>query len=183
MVIQSKEKPTGREPAPASMLRGFVLFGDDFTDVRLVAVIASAWNPGPALAAKLCIQSAIGMVSTNPSYAKTNGAVFIHVKRLLFIVARGFLIGSVFVQGFLQFPLCLQIELLVSALWLTRLLPKFIRAADDIHSGRPCHDRPSLFCFRMAPSHDPGLGDIRGAFRTEAVQATIVMARKTNSNS
>ncbi len=123
------------------------------------------------------------MVFTHPSYAKTNGAVFIHAKRLS-IVARGFLIGSFFVQGFLQFPLCLQIELLVSARWLTRLLPKFIRAADDIHSGRPCHDRPSLFCFPDGPEPRPWpSGGYQGAFRTEAVQATIVMARKTNSNS
>src|SRR5207248_2177566 len=110
------------ERAPASMLRGCVLFGDDFAYVRVVAIIAFARHPCPALATKLCIPSAIGMVFTHPSYAKTNGALFIHAKRLS-IVARGFLIGSFFVQGFLQFPLCLQIELLVSALWLTRLLP------------------------------------------------------------
>jgi len=48
------------------MVRGFVLFGDDFTDVRLVAAVASVWHPSPALAAKLYIPSAIGMVFTNP---------------------------------------------------------------------------------------------------------------------
>ena len=60
------------------MVRGFVLFGDDFTDVRLVAAVASVWHPSPALAAKLYIPSAIGMVFTNPPNAKTNGTVFVH---------------------------------------------------------------------------------------------------------
>jgi len=65
------------------MFRGFVIFGDDFAFVGLIAVIAPARHPCAALAAKLCIRSAIGMVSAHPSYAKTNGAVFIHAKRLV----------------------------------------------------------------------------------------------------
>ena len=39
------------------------------------------------------------------------------------MVARRFLIGSFFVQSFLQFSLCLQIELLVLTLWLAFSLP------------------------------------------------------------
>jgi len=50
------------------MLRGFVLFGDDFTYVRVVAIIAFPRHPCLTLAAKLRIPSAIGMVfATHPT--------------------------------------------------------------------------------------------------------------------
>src|SRR6266403_6259585 len=75
-----------------------------------------------------------------PTLRQNKWGRFYPCKRLS-IVARWLLVGLFFVQGFLQFPLCLQIELLVPALGLTGLLPKFIRAADNIYSGRPCHDR------------------------------------------
>jgi hypothetical protein len=67
----------------ALVLRGFILFGDDFGYVRLIAAIALARHPSPALAAKLCIPSAIGVVFAHPPYAKTNGAGFIHAKGYL----------------------------------------------------------------------------------------------------
>jgi len=55
------------------MLRGLVLFGDDFAYVRLLAVVASARHPCPTLAAKLCIPSAIGMVFADPPKPKQMG--------------------------------------------------------------------------------------------------------------
>ena len=55
------------------MLRGFVLFGDDFACVGIFAPIASARHSRPAPAAELCTPSAIGMVFTDPPDAKTNG--------------------------------------------------------------------------------------------------------------
>jgi hypothetical protein len=126
--------------APASMLRGFVLFGDDFTDVRLVAAIASAWHPRPALTILTFRPKRDRGDFRTPTLRQNKWGRFYPCKRLS-IVARWLLVGLFFVQGFLQFPLCLQIELLVPALGLTGLLPKFIRAADNIYSGRPCHDR------------------------------------------
>src|SRR6266566_1790297 len=93
----------------------------------------------PALATELFIPSKIGVVFAHPPYAKTNGTVFVHAKSYLSSLGC-VLVGLFFVQSFLQFPLCLQIELLVPTLWLTGLLPKVIRAADNIYSGRPCHD-------------------------------------------
>src|SRR6266404_638466 len=119
------------------MLRGLVLFGDDFAYVGLLAAIASARHPCPAPATKLFLPSKFGVVFAAPC-------------KKLSIVARWLLVGLFFVQSFLQFPLCLQIELLVPALWLTGLLPKFIRAADNIYSGRPCHNRCRGLC-RPAP--------------------------------
>src|SRR5258707_7363235 len=119
---------------------GFVLFDKNCACVGLFAAVASAQHPCPALATELFIPTAIGVVFADPPYTKTNGTVFIRCKKLL-MVARRFLIGSFFVQGFLQFSLCLQIELLVLALWLTGLLPQFIRAADNFDSRRPCHSR------------------------------------------
>src|SRR5258706_10053496 len=100
----------------------------------------------------------------------------------LSIVARCVLVGLFFVQSFLQFPLCLQIELLVPALWLTGLLPKFIRAADNIYPSRPCHHRSPYSSSGMAKSHDPGLGMSGGLSDRGRAGQTIVMARKTNSN-
>lgn len=121
------------------MLRGgFVLFDKNCACVGLFAAVASARHPCPALATELFIPSAIAVVFADPPYTKTNGTVFIHCKKLL-MVARRFLIGSFSVQGFLQFSLCLQIEFPVPTLWLTGLLPQFIRAADNFDSRRPSH--------------------------------------------
>ena len=61
------------------MPRRFVLFGDDFfAYVGLVAAVASARHPCPALATELFIPSKIGVVFADPAYAKTNRAVLIH---------------------------------------------------------------------------------------------------------
>ena len=122
------------------MLRGFLLFGDDFAYVRLVAVAASARHPCPTLAAEPFIPSANRGAFRRPTLCRNKWTVFIHCRKLL-MVARRFLIGSFLVQGFLQFSLCLQIELLVPTLWLTGLLPQFISAADNFDSRRPCHSR------------------------------------------
>jgi hypothetical protein len=65
------------------MLRGLVHFGDDFAYVRVVAIVAFARHPRAALAAKLCIPSAIGVIFAHPPYAKTNGAGFIYAKGYL----------------------------------------------------------------------------------------------------
>jgi hypothetical protein len=46
---------------------------------------------------------------------------------------------------FLQFPFCLMIEFLISAVRLSRLLPKFISAANDIHFSGSLH-----FNFRLS---------------------------------
>ena len=40
---------------------------------------------------------------------------------------------------FLQFPFCMMIEFLISAIRLSRLLPKFISAANDIHFSGSLH--------------------------------------------
>lgn len=40
---------------------------------------------------------------------------------------------------FLQFPFCLMIKLLISAVRLSRLLPKFMSAANDIHFSGSLH--------------------------------------------
>ncbi len=121
------------------MLRGgFFLFDKNWACVGLFAAVASARHPCPALATELVILSAIAVVFADLPYTKTNGTVFIHCKKLL-MVARRFLIGSFSVQGFLQFSLCLQIEFPVPTLWLTGLLPQFIRAADNFDSRRPPH--------------------------------------------
>src|SRR3977135_1815133 len=55
-----------RERAPASMRRGFVLFGDDFAYVGIFAPIASARHSRPAPAAKLCNQTPIGTLCQHP---------------------------------------------------------------------------------------------------------------------
>jgi hypothetical protein len=120
------------------MPRGFVLFGDDCAYVGLVAIVAPAGHSCPALAT-FSSQARSGWFSHTHPVAKTNGTVFVHSKSYLSSLGC-VLVGLFFVQSFLQFPLCLQIELLVPTLWLTGLLPKFIRAADNIYSGRPCHD-------------------------------------------
>jgi hypothetical protein len=60
------------------MLRGFVLFGDDFAYVGLVASVASARHPCTALAAEFFIPSKVGVVFTDPPDAKTNGTHLIH---------------------------------------------------------------------------------------------------------
>jgi hypothetical protein len=48
------------------MLGDFVLFGDDFAYVGLVAAIASARHPCPALATELFIPSKIWFSQTHP---------------------------------------------------------------------------------------------------------------------
>ena len=60
------------------MPRGFVLFGDHFAYVGIVASVASARHPRAALAPKLFVPSKIGVVLTDPPDAKTNGTHLIH---------------------------------------------------------------------------------------------------------
>src|SRR6266566_1790298 len=120
------------------MPRGFVLFGDDFAYVGLVAIVALQGIPPRTGNRAFHPKQDRGGFRT-PTLRQNKRDSFCPCKKL-FIVARCVLVGLFFVQSFLQFPLCLQIELLVPALWLTGLLPKFIRAADNIYSGGPCHD-------------------------------------------
>ena len=56
------------------MLYGFILFDQNCAYVRVVAIVAFARHPRAALAAKLCIPSAIGVIFAHPPYAKTNWA-------------------------------------------------------------------------------------------------------------
>jgi 16S rRNA G966 N2-methylase RsmD len=74
-----------------SMLDGFVLFDENRAYVRLFASIASARHSCPALATELFVPRKIWVVFADPPYAKTNGTVFIHCKKL-FMLARSFLI-------------------------------------------------------------------------------------------
>ncbi len=66
-----------RARRPPSMLRGLVLFGDDFAYVRLVAVVAPAGHSCPALATKLFIPSAIGMVFAGPTLRRKQMGQFL----------------------------------------------------------------------------------------------------------
>ena len=67
-------------------------------------------------------------------------------------------VGGVFVQGFLQLSLSFKIELLVSTFGFASLLPKFIRAADDIHKRGFCH----LQSLKRIPAAGGSRGGRRG---------------------
>ena len=81
------------------MLYGFILFDQNCAYVRVVAIVAFARHPRAALAAKLCIPRAIGVIFAHPPYAKTNGAGFIHAKGYLSSLGAYRLAPKVYTRG------------------------------------------------------------------------------------
>jgi hypothetical protein len=74
----------------------------------------------------------IGMIFADPSDAKTNGTVLIHLQ----------VVGRTQWRRFIRIPQLLLgkiIELLVPAFRLARLLPEFVGASDNVHLGRLWH--------------------------------------------